>query len=142
MAADNVQNNNVEDEGGYVEDNEEEQMVTWTEWLALEKEFMESHPNTPDTLDSPEWKELMKKMPRPWDYELPNTLTKEGLEELAEVLEWIGNYDPETSHSLEDKARKMFICEVADGKLTPEETVEMAKILKRISEIRFSRWCA
>jgi Rad3-related DNA helicase len=120
----------------------EAERITWTKWLALEKEFTENYPKDKEVLEGPEWDALLEKMPRPWDYHLPETLTKESLEEFVEVLEWIGNDDPETSHSLEDRVKNMFICAVADGTFTPEETREMANILKEISQIPFSRWCA
>ncbi len=141
MAEENIQNNTEEVRPRRRRELEEGE-VTWTEWLVLEKEFMKNYPKDKDTLEGPEWDALIEKMPRPWDYDLPDTLTKEGLEELVEVLGWIGNSDPETSHSLEDNVKDMFICGVADGTITPEETVELAKILTKISRIPFSRWRA
>jgi hypothetical protein len=119
-----------------------ENTITWKQWLAMEKELLITNPAVDGVLEGPEWDALMEKMPRPWEYDLPDTLTKEGLEELMDVLGWIGNEDPEVSHSLEDNVKDMFICGVADGKFTPEETVELANILKRISRIPLSRWRA
>jgi hypothetical protein len=138
MAEENIQNNTEEVRPRRRREGE----VTWTEWLVLEKEFMKNYPKDKDTLEGPEWDALIEKKPRSWDYDLPDTLTKEGLEELVEVLGWIGNDDPEVSHSLEDNVKDMFIRGVADGTITPEEAVEFAKILTKISQIPFSRWCA
>lgn len=124
-----------------VEEAYEETSLTWKEWLVKRKEFMSTYPKDKKVIEGPEWDALMELQPRLWEYDLPDTLSVECLEELAEVLNW-GQEDPETAHSLEKRAMEMFISGVAKGSHAPEVAQKLAQKLMEIGGIPFSRWFA
>jgi hypothetical protein len=134
MTTDNVENR-------FDAENRMRNEFTWTEWLEKFDEFEKTYPKDKDVLEGPEWDWLSERRPDLDNYDLPETLTNESLDELFKVLDW-GDSDAETAHSLEKEAMNKFICGLAGGKYTPEETQAMAKKFMEIGRIPFARWFA
>ena len=69
-------------------------------------------------------------------------LTKEAalqaFEEIQEACD-----DPEAAHSMEDDITKQFVANIAEGLLTdPAEIKEIAAIIQKIHQLKFSRYYA
>ena len=45
-------------------------------------------------------------------------------------------------HMLEDTIMRMFVRDVVDGSLTPEESREIGRIVKRLTDLDYVRWYA
>ena len=78
-------------------------------------------------------------------YDLLNncvSLTVETATQVANYIQRVSD-DAEAAHSYEDKLMSTFVKQIADGLLTDMVTIkDIAAVIKSISNIRFTRYCA
>ncbi len=72
-----------------------------------------------------------------------NQLTVDTATKVADQIRDESEDDPEAAHSYEDQLMSTFIHQIADGVLTEPATIRaIAEVIKRVSTMKFARWCA
>ncbi len=62
------------------------------------------------------------------------------LEKVYTFLEKNGNKDPEHSHIIESEVKNLTIKKISLGNTPNEESIEMCKILQKITDLEYPRW--